>query len=143
MEFSEFSEILGRWWRQRPDVALDCWIDDANVRLTALPEGVRCSIEVLDPYDALDPPRLDGLLGEAGASLACGCEGALAIDPVSGSVVLVSWLPNPCSVEQGIGLLERLANQRAAMLGLLSASLLQQASGAASGGTLNNRFAGE
>ena len=142
MEFSEFTEILGHWWRQRPAEALDCWIDDANVRLAVLDAGVRCSIELLDPYDAIDPSRLDGLLHELGASLACCCEGALAIDPFTRCVVLVSWLSSPCQLEQVLALLESLANQRAALLSLLQASLVRPPSSAVSRGTLNYRLSG-
>lgn len=123
MEFSEFTEIVGQWSAQRPAMPLDCWIDDANARLAVVGEGVRCSIELLDPYDAGDPQRLEALLGEGGASLACACDGALAIDPQTRCVVLVSWMANPCSLGDLLDRLESLANQRAAMLSLMQTTI--------------------
>ncbi|MCF5804594.1 MULTISPECIES: type III secretion protein [Pseudomonas syringae group] len=119
MEFSDFTEILGQWVAQRPATPLDCWIDEANARLAVIGDGVRCSIELLDPYDADDPQRLEALLSEGGASLACACEGAFAIDPQTRCVVLISWIANPCHLDDLLAHLESLANQRAALLSLM------------------------
>lgn len=55
MDFSEFEEVVGLWCDQRPATPLDCWVDDANARTEVLGSGVRCSIELLDPYDTNDP----------------------------------------------------------------------------------------
>ncbi|RMS13266.1 Type III secretion protein HrpG, partial [Pseudomonas coronafaciens pv. garcae] len=104
---------------QRPATPLDCWIDEANARLAVIGDGVRCSIELLDPYDADDPQRLEALLSEGGASLACACEGAFAIDPQTRCVVLISWIANPCRLDDLLAHLESLANQRAALLSLM------------------------
>lgn len=118
---------------------MDCWVDDANARLADCGQGVRCSLELLDPYDALDAARVQALLDEAGASLGCGCDGALAIDPDTDSLVLVGWLPEPCTQERLLALLESLANQRAALLVLMHASLGKAAPVTPWRGTLNYR----
>jgi len=123
MEFSDFKQILDHWSSQRPPSALDCWIDDANARLARTDNGITCSIELLDPYDSQDPQRLESLLSQGGASLACGCYGALAIDPQTRCCVLMCWLPSSCSVDDLLDRLESLANQRAAMLNLMHATL--------------------
>ena len=127
MEFSEFTSILAQWCEQRPLTPLDCWIDDANARLAMLgPEGlggVRISLDLLDPYDGSDPQRLDALLAQGGASVACDCSGALAIDPETRCVVLLCWLPNACTPAEVLSRLEQLANQRAAMLSLMQTSM--------------------
>ncbi len=122
MEFSDFTAIVVQWCEQLCG-ALDCWIDDANAQLVATEGGVRCSIDLLDPYDATDPQRMDALLSQGAASVACQCEGALGIDPDSHCLVLVSWQPRPCSPQRLLERLENLANQRAAMLSLLRTSL--------------------
>lgn len=142
MEFSDFADILGQWSRQPGATPLDCWIDEANARLAMIDNGVCCSIELLDPYDASDPQRLQALLGQGGASLACSCEGALAIDPQTRCVVLVSWMPAPCRVEHLLTRLESLANQRAAMLSLMHATIHHQAPNGAGRLNLNYRQPG-
>lgn len=142
MEFSEFNEILERWSEQRPGIPLDCWIDDANARLAMVGNGVRCSIELLDPFDASDTQRLAALLSQGGASLACACDGALAIDPQTRCVVLLSWIPGLCRPNQLIERLESLANQRAAMLSLMHSSVRHQPPAASGRATLNHRQPG-
>lgn len=142
MEFSDFTEILDQWSRQLPATALDCWIDEANARLAVIDNGVCCSIELLDPYDASDPHRLAALLSQGGASLACSCEGALAIDPQTRCVVLVSWIPAPCTRDQLLDRLESLANQRAAMLSLTHATIHNQAPASFGRTNLNHRQSG-
>lgn len=137
MEFSEFAAILGQWCEQRPLAPLDCWIDDANARLMVLGNGVRISLDLLDPYDGSDPQRLEALLGQGGASVACACAGALAIDPDSRCVVLTSWLANPCSQGDLLNQLEQLANQRAAMLSLMQTSLRNATTSSSRRATLN------
>ncbi|WP_296262356.1 MULTISPECIES: type III secretion protein [unclassified Pseudomonas] len=136
MEFSEFNAILAQWCEQRPLTPLDCWIDDANAQLTVLANGVRISLDVLDPYDGSDPQRLEALLGQGGASVACACSGALAIDPGSRCVVLISWLANPCSQLDLLDRLEQLANQRAAMLSLMQTSMRHAAASSSPRATL-------
>jgi hypothetical protein len=123
MAFSDFTAILVQWCEQRPLTPLDCWIDDANARLSVHGEGIRLSLDVLDPYDGSDPQRLDALLGQGGASVACACDGALGLDPETRCVVLLSWLPDPCAPESLLDRLESLANQRAAMLSLMQTSM--------------------
>ncbi|KAA8695942.1 type III secretion protein [Pseudomonas syringae pv. tagetis] len=142
MEFSDFTEILGQWAEQRPATPLDCWIDDANVRLAAHVNGICCSIELLDPYDAADPQRLEALLSEGGASLACACEGALGIDPETRCVVLVSWIPDPFHLNDLLSRLESLANQRAALLSLMQTSIRNTAPTLLGRANLNNRQPG-
>jgi len=122
MDFSEFCEVLAHWCQLRPATPLDCWIEEANARLASVEGGVRCSIDVLDPYDGSDAQQVSALLSQGGASVACACDGALGIDPDTQCVVLLSWLPNPCSPADLLNCLESLANQRAAMLSLLQAS---------------------
>ncbi|RAU41495.1 MULTISPECIES: type III secretion protein [unclassified Pseudomonas] len=123
MEFSDFTAILARWCEQRPLTPLDCWIDDANARLAVLGNGVRISLDLLDPYDGTDPQRLEAMLTQGGASVACACAGALAVDPDSRCVVLTTWLADPCGPDDLLERLEHLANQRAALLSLLQTSL--------------------
>lgn len=119
MEFSEFCEVLTHWCQLRPAIPLDCWIDEANARLASVGPGVRCSIDVLDPYDGSDAQQLSALLSQGGASTACACDGLLGIDPDTQCVVLLDWLPNPCSPADLLRCLGSLANQRSAMLSLL------------------------
>ncbi|WP_419199138.1 type III secretion protein, partial [Pseudomonas syringae] len=98
MDFSEFEEVVGLWRDQRPASPLDCWVDDANARLERVGGGVRCSIELLDPYDANDPQRIEALLSHGGGSPAGGSERALAIDSPTrcmGSGSWVSWPSRP------------------------------------------------
>lgn len=142
MDFSDFTEVVGQWCELRPSTPLDCWIDDANARLAVVGDGIRCSIELLDPYDANDPQRLDALLSQGGASLACACEGAFGIDPQTRCVVLVSWMPNPCTVNDLLNRLESLANQRAALLSLMQTSIGNTALAAFGRTTLNYRQPG-
>ncbi|KPB77006.1 type III secretion system chaperone HrpG [Pseudomonas cannabina] len=142
MDFSEFEEVVGLWCDQRPATPLDCWVDDANARLEVLGSGVRCSIELLDPYDTNDPQRIEALLSHGGASLACACDGAFAIDPQTSCMVLVSWIPDPCSVADLLNLLESLANQRAALLSLMHTTLVHSVPALAGRTTLNNRQPG-
>jgi hypothetical protein len=123
MEFSEFTAILAQWCEQRPFTPLDCWIDEANARLAIVGDGVRLSLDVLDPYDGSDPQRLEAVLQQGGASVACACEGALAIDPDTRCVVLVSWLPGLNDPAQLLNRLESLANQRGAILSLMQTSV--------------------
>jgi hypothetical protein len=123
MEFSEFTAILAQWCERRPLIPLDCWIDEANARLAFVDNGVRLSLDVLDPYDGTDPQRLEAVLAQGGASVACACDGAVAIDPHTRCVVLVSWLPDPCDPARLLNRLESLANQRAAMLSLMQTSM--------------------
>lgn len=123
MEFSEFTAILAQWCELRPLTPLDCWIDEANARLAIIGNGVRLSLDVLDPYDGSDPQRLEAVLQQGGASVACACEGALAIDPDTRCVVLVSWLPGLNDPAQLLNRLESLANQRGAILSLLQISV--------------------
>ena len=123
MEFSEFTAILAQWCELRPLTPLDCWIDEANARLAIVGDGVRLSLDVLDPYDGSDPQRLEAVLQQGGASVACACEGALAIDPDTRCVVLVSWLPGLNDPAQLLNRLESLANQRGAILSLLQTSV--------------------
>jgi hypothetical protein len=141
MEFSEFSAILVQWCKRRPLVPLDCWIDDANARLAVSGEGIRLSLDVLDPYDGSDPQRLAAVLVQGGAGVACGCEGRLAIDPETRCIVLVSWVADPCHPTQLLERLERLANQRAAMLSLMQTSI-RSATASSSRSTLNTWQAG-
>lgn len=126
MEFSEFADVVTQWCAE-PTIPLDCWIDDANARLAEVGAGIRCSLEVLNPFEASDLQRLEAVLSQGGAGLACACDGAFAIDPDTHAVVLVNWHPSPCSGEQVLGSLERLANQRAALLSLLHVSLREAA----------------
>jgi hypothetical protein len=142
MEFSEFTAILAQWCELRPLTPLDGWIDDANARLAVHGDGVRVSLDVLDPYDASDPQRLTALLGQGGASVACQCEGALGIDPESRCVVLVGWLPDACTVDAVLKLLESLANQRAAMLSLMQTFMRNAAAAPSPRATLNTWQAG-
>ncbi|WP_285424397.1 type III secretion system chaperone [Pseudomonas sp. efr-133-TYG-103a] len=123
MEFSEFTAILAQWCELRPLTPLDCWIDEANARLAIVGDGVRLSLDVLDPYDGSDPQRLEAVLQQGGASVACACEGALAIDPDTRCVVLVSWLPGLNDPAQLLNRLESLANQRGAILSLMQTSV--------------------
>jgi hypothetical protein len=123
MEFSEFTAILAQWCEMRPLTPLDCWIDEANARLAIVGNGVRLSLDVLDPYDGSDPQRLEAVLQQGGASVACACEGALAIDPDTRCVVLVSWLPGLNDPAQLLNRLESLANQRGAILSLMQTSV--------------------
>lgn len=123
MEFSEFTAILAQWCERRPLTPLDCWIDEANARLAIVGNGVRLSLDVLDPYDGSDPQRLEAVLQQGGASVACACEGALAIDPDTRCVVLVSWLPGLNDPAQLLNRLESLANQRGAILSLMQTSV--------------------
>jgi hypothetical protein len=123
MEYSEFSAILADWCESRPLATLDCWIDDANARLAVSGDGIRLSLDVLDPYEGGDPQRLTSVLVHGGAGVACACGSGLAIDPDTRCVVLVSWIPNPVNSKQLLEFLERLANQRAAMLRLMQASI--------------------
>ena len=64
------------------------------------------------------------ILGLGGASVACHCDGGLSIDPESQCLVLVYWLALPCAVDAVLGILQSLANQRAAMLSLMHQSVL-------------------
>jgi len=137
MDFSEFSEVLAHWCRLRPAIPLDCWIDEANARLASVGTGVRCSIDVLDPYDGSDQQQLNALLSQGGASVACACDGALGIDPDTQCVVLLSWLPDPCSPVDLLSRLESLANQRGAMLSLLKTSMHTAASSPSERTTIN------
>lgn len=123
MEFNDFVAVVSQWCEQGAGAPLDCWIDEANARLARGEDGVRCSIDVLDPYDAADPDRLTALLIQSSAGVACHCEGALALDPESHCLVLVSWHPAPGEAPVLLQCLENLANQRAAMLSLLQTSL--------------------
>ncbi|WLG46821.1 type III secretion protein [Pseudomonas sp. FP1740] len=123
MEFSEFTAVLAQWCEQRPLTPLECWIDEASARLVSAGNGVRLSLDVLGPYDDSDPQRLEAVLGQGGASVACACDGALAIDPETRCVVLLSWLPNPCDPAHLLNRLESLANQRAAMRSLMQTSM--------------------
>ncbi|MFJ3485270.1 type III secretion system chaperone [Pseudomonas sp. NPDC090202] len=142
MEFSEFSAILAQWCERRPLTPLDCWIDDGNARLAVVGQGVRLSLDVLDPYDGSDPQRLEALLVQGGASVACACEGALAIDPETRCVVLLDWLADPCDAPRLLERMERLANQRAAMLSLLQTSMRDATAGSLPRATLNTWQAG-
>jgi hypothetical protein len=137
MEFNEFAAILGQWSAMRPATPLDCWIDEANARLAVIGDGVRCSIDLLDPFDATDPSRLDALLSQGGASVACACDGAIALDPDTRCVVLVSWMKNPCDPSQLLNRLESLANQRAALLSLMQTSIRHTTSPQAGRATFN------
>src|SRR5690606_38055967 len=110
-------------WCAASSLPLDCWIDDANARLAMMGDGVRCSLEVLNPFEASDRQRLEAVLGQGGAGLACACDGAFAIDPDTHALVLVNWQRSPCSADQLLASLERLANQRAALLSLLHVSI--------------------
>jgi hypothetical protein len=142
MEFSDVTAILAQWCALRPLTPLDCWIDDANARLAVHGNGVRVSLDVLDPYDASDPQRLAALLGQGGASVACQCDGALGIDPESRCVVLLVWLPDPCGVDEVLQHLERLANQRAAMLSLMQTFMRNATAASSPRATLNTWQAG-
>lgn len=123
MEFSDFSAVISQWCEQNSPVPLDCWIDEANARLVLIEGGVRCSIDVLDPYDARDPARVSAILSQGGASVACDCDGALGIDPETHCLILLNWLPGLGSADILLARLEALANQRAAMLSLLDTYL--------------------
>lgn len=136
MEFSEFSDVIEQWCAA-PAQPLDCWIDDANARLALVNGGIRCSLEVLNPFEASDRQRLYAVLGQGGAGLACACDGAFAIDPDTHAVVLVNWQRLPCTGNELLNSLERLANQRAALLSLLQTSIREAASSAASHSTFN------
>jgi len=122
MEFSEFREVLALWCQLRPAIPLDCWIDEANARLSSAERGVRCSIDVLDPYDGSDVEQVSALLSHGGAGIACACEGALGIDADTHCVVLLIWMADPCTPADVFNCLESLANQRAALLALLKTS---------------------
>ncbi|RON40060.1 type III secretion protein [Pseudomonas brassicacearum] len=137
MEFNDFVAVVTQWCEYGSGAPLDCWIDEANARLAPCEDGVRCSIDVLDPYDAADPDRLTALLIQSSAGVACHCEGALAIDPDSHCLVLVSWQAPPCSASILLQRLESLANQRAAMLSLLETSLGSVAKASLPRSTLN------
>lgn len=84
-----------------------------------LDEGVRCSIDLLDPFDATDSQRLDILSTYCGASLACGCHGVMAVDPDTNCVVLIATVTGLCDPGDLLSCLESLANQRAALLSLM------------------------
>lgn len=128
MEFSDFSARLTLWLDEPGGAPLDCWVDDANLQLAWVEGGVRCSIDILDPFDASAPDRLMGILGQGGASVACRCPGALGIDPQSQCLVLLHWTAKPSSIEPLLGILQTLANQRAAMLSLLHKTLFDSVS---------------
>ncbi|MDP9782283.1 type III secretion protein [Pseudomonas fluorescens] len=128
MEFSDFRARLNLWIDEPSVAHLDCWVDDANLQLAWVEGGIRCSIDVLDPFDASAPDRLMGILGQGGASVACRCPGALGTDPQSQCLVLVHWMAPPSSVEALLGVLQTLANQRAAMLSLMHKTLFDSLS---------------
>lgn len=130
MEFSEFSDVIEQWCAA-PALPLDCWIDDSNARLALVNDGIRCSLEVLNPFEASDRQRLDAVLEQGGAGLACACDGAFAIDPDTHAVVLVTWQRLPCSGSELLNTLERLANQRAALLSLLQVVIREAATSVA------------
>lgn len=136
MEFSEFTAVLAQWCERRPLTPLDCWIDEAKARLAIARNGVRLSLDVLDPYDGSDPQQLEAVLGQGGASVACACDGALAIDPETRCAVPLSWLPDPCDPARLLNRLESLANQRAAMSSLMQTSMYS-ATALSSRATLN------
>ncbi len=125
MAFNEFVAVLDHWLDSDSITPLDCWIDAANARLVSVEGGVRCSLDVLDPYEASAPQRLHNILEQGAASVACHCEGALCLDPDSQSLALVHWLAAPVTTDQLLALLQSLANQRAAMLSLMSKALLE------------------
>ena len=129
MEFSDFIAVLTQWLTVQAPTPLDCWIDDANARLAHIDGGIRCSIDVLDPYDASAPERLMGILGQGAVCVACQCDGALGIDPDSQCLVLVQWMARPCATEQLLALLQSLANQRSAMLSLMHKTLFDSGAG--------------
>lgn len=129
MEFNDFVAVLAQWFEARTPTPLDGWIDEANARLTLVEGGIRCSIDVLDPYDASAPERLQGILGQGAVCVACHCDGALAIDPDTQCLVLVHWLAPLCTCEQLLALLQNLANQREALLSLMHNSPFAPASG--------------
>ncbi len=118
MAFSEFTEALQAWCDSGHEGNLSCWVDGAQFQITLLGSGLRCSLEVFEGWDR---DRLDALLSEAGAGVACGCRGALAFDPHAYALLLVEWCPLPVKQVQILGCLEGLANQRAAMLSLADA----------------------
>lgn len=122
MEFNEFSAVLEHWLAQRSPEPFECWIDDAQARLALLGDGVRCSLEVLDAFDCMAERLLDGILHNGAAGLACGCNGALAIDPDSYCLVLVEWCQASCDSATLLASLEGLANQRATLLSLMNTS---------------------
>lgn len=128
MEFSDFSARLNRWLDDCSVAPLDCWVDDANVQLAWVEGGIRCSIDVLDPFDASAPDRLMSILGQGGASVACRCPGALGTDPQSQCLVLVHWMAPSSPVEALLEVLQTLANQRAAMLSLMHKTLFDSPS---------------
>jgi hypothetical protein len=137
MEFSDFSAVISQWCEQNSPAPLDCWIDEANARLVVIEGGVRCSIDILDPYDARDPLRVAAMLSQGGASVACDCDGALGIDPDTHCLTLLNWRPGPGSPEALMDRLEGLANQRAAMLSLLETYLRDSAVSVPRRGTNN------
>lgn len=138
MEFSDFSAVISQWCEQGCAVPLDCWIDEANARLVLMEGGVRCSIDVLDPYDARDPSRIAAILSQGGASIACECDGALGVDPDTHCLILLNWLPGPVCSEVLLDQLETLANQRAAMLSLLDTYLRDSTVSSPGRGTNNS-----
>lgn len=62
MAFNEFVAVLDHWLDSDSITPLDCWIDAANARLVSVEGGVRCSLDVLDPYEASAPQRLHNIL---------------------------------------------------------------------------------
>ncbi|SDH58422.1 hypothetical protein SAMN05216588_105302 [Pseudomonas flavescens] len=118
MAYSEFTQAFEAWCGQGCQASLECWVDDAQFQISLLGGGLRCSLEICQGWD---PARIGALLGEAGAGLACGCQGALAFDPQAHALMLVECLPAPAEASQILTCLENLANQRAAMLSLASA----------------------
>lgn len=123
MGFSDFTARLHEWLHEPPVAHLDCWVDEANVQLAWVEGGVRCSIDILDPFDASAPDRFMGVLLQGGASVACNCPGALGTDPESQCLVLVYWMVRPETVQVLLGTIQTLANQRAAMLSLMHKNL--------------------
>lgn len=120
MVLGDFHHAVESWCQADAPRALECWVDGVNISLHPVGGGVRCSVELLDSAQSHQTPHFQSALAQGGASLACECRGAIALDPDEQCLKLLVWMPLPVAADALMTAIGDLMDQRGAWLSLVN-----------------------
>lgn len=122
----DFHHAIESWCRAGAPRPMECWVDGVNVSLHPVGGGVRCSVELLDSVQSHQTLHLQSALAQGGASLACECRGAIALDPDEQCLKLLVWMALPVAADALVTAIGDLMDQRGAWLSLVNHTMAAQ-----------------
>lgn len=122
----DFHHAIQSWCQADAPRPMECWVDGVNISLHLVGGGVRCSVELLDSTQSHPTAHLQLALAQGGASLACECRGAIALDPHEQCLKLLVWMPLPVAADALMTAIGDLMDQRGAWLSLVNDAIAAQ-----------------